>query len=107
MDNYNNDSWNNNQNPQQNQNTYSAQDYQHHTVRKTIPHRIISSLMAQTTVRIILTSSLMAQATIKHRLISSQTITISTMMTSMFLYLCGLVYSVSTLFLVWAALFIS
>lgn len=28
MDNYNNDSWNNNQNPQQNQNTYSAQDYQ-------------------------------------------------------------------------------
>ena len=28
MDNYNNESWNNNQNPQQNQNTYSAQDYQ-------------------------------------------------------------------------------
>ena len=26
MDNYNNDSWNNNQNPQQNQNTYSAQE---------------------------------------------------------------------------------
>ena len=28
MDNYNNENWNNNQNPQQNQNTYSAQDYQ-------------------------------------------------------------------------------
>ena len=28
IDNYNNENWNNNQNPQQNQNTYSAQDYQ-------------------------------------------------------------------------------
>lgn len=107
MDNYNNDSWNNNQNPQQNQNTYSAQDYQQPYGSQNYSAQDYQQPYGADNSQNNFTSSLMAQATIKHRLISSQTITISTMMTSMFLYLCGLVYSVSTLFLVWAALFIS
>lgn len=74
MDNYNNDSWNNNQNPQQNQNTYSAQTISSHTVRKTIPHRITSDHMGLTTIKII--RILTAQVTIRLRLISSLTITI-------------------------------
>lgn len=74
MDNYNNENWNNNQNPQQNQNTYSAQDYQQPYGCKTIPHRITSDHMGLTTIKII--RILTAQVTIRLRLISSLTITI-------------------------------